>query len=108
MSAFPKVNSEGTTIGVVEHVRNITDRKTAEKKLHNSEKKLKDTIEFLPDPTWVIDCSGKVIHWNKAMENLTAIKSKDIVGKGNHEYAIPFYGERRPLLIDLVIIPDPK
>jgi len=25
-----------------------------------------------------------------------------MVGKGNYEYALPFYGERRPILIDLV------
>ncbi len=108
LSAFPIVNPEGKTIGVVEHVRNITERKKVEEKLTNSEKKLKDTIEFLPDPTWVIDSTGKVIHWNKAMERLTGIKSEEIVGKGDYEYAIPFYGERRPILIDLVINPDEK
>lgn len=106
LSAFPIVNSEGKTIGVVEHVRNITARKKVEEKLRNSEKKQKDTIEFLPDPTWVIDRIGKVIYWNKAMERLTGIKSEEIVGKGDYEYAIPFYGERRPILIDLVINPD--
>jgi hypothetical protein len=36
------------------------------------------------------------------MENLTGIEAADMVGKGNYEYALPFYGERRPILIDLV------
>jgi signal transduction histidine kinase len=27
------------------------------------------------------------------------------VGKGNYEYALPFHGERRPILIDLVLQP---
>jgi hypothetical protein len=36
------------------------------------------------------------------MENLTGIAAADMVGKGNYEYALPFYGERRPILIDLV------
>ena len=27
------------------------------------------------------------------------------MGKGDYEYAIPFYGERRPILIDLVLLP---
>jgi hypothetical protein len=43
-----------------------------------------------------------VVTWNQAMENLTGIAAEDMVGKGNYEYALPFYGERRPILIDLV------
>jgi PAS domain S-box-containing protein len=30
---------------------------------------------------------------------------EEMLGKGNYEYAIPFYGERRPMLIDLVLQP---
>ena len=29
-----------------------------------------------------------------------------MIGKGNYEYAVPFYGERRPILIDLVFKSD--
>jgi PAS domain-containing protein len=28
------------------------------------------------------------------------------VGKGDYEYTIPFYGERKPILVDLVMQPD--
>ena len=59
-------------------------------------------IDFLPDPTFVIDVQGTVIAWNKAIENLTGIQAEDIIGKGEYEYAIPFYGTRRPILIDFV------
>jgi PAS domain S-box-containing protein len=31
-----------------------------------------------------------------------------MLGKGDHEYSIPFYGERRPILIDLVFEDDEK
>ena len=50
----------------------------------------------------VIDLDGKVIAWNRAIEEMTGIRAEDILGKGDYEYAIPFYGERRPVLIDLV------
>jgi PAS domain S-box-containing protein len=50
----------------------------------------------------VIDRKGTVIAWNRAMETMTGVKSQDILGKGNHEYALPFYGERRPILIDYI------
>ncbi len=106
LSAFPIVNLSGGTIGAVEYVRNITERKKTEEKLINSEKKLKETIEFLPDPTWVINKKGEVILWNHAIERLTNIKAEDIVGKSNYEYAIPFFGKRRPVLIDLALEPD--
>ena len=36
------------------------------------------------------------------MEKLLDIKAADMIGKDNYEYALPFYGERRPVLIDLV------
>jgi len=79
-----------------------TAQKRAEEILKNSEQRLAQIINFLPDPTWVIDSDGKVVTWNQAMENLTGIASADMIGKGNYEYALPFYGERRPILIDLV------
>ncbi len=34
------------------------------------------------------------------------MKAADMVGRGNYEYALPFYAERRPILIDLVLLPD--
>jgi signal transduction histidine kinase/CheY-like chemotaxis protein len=67
---------------------------------------LTDIIGFLPDPTMVIDEASRVIAWNRAMERLTGVTAAEILGKGDYEYAIPFYGERRPILIDLVRLPD--
>lgn len=68
----------------------------------NSEAQIKKILESLPNAGFVIDAQGKVIYWNKAMENMTGIHSTDIIGKGNYEYSLPFYGERTPILIDLV------
>jgi len=84
----------------------ITDRKRMMEALKESERRLADTIDFLPDATLVIDREGKVIAWNHAMEAMLGVKAKDMLGKGNYEYAIPFYGERRPILIDLVTQPQ--
>jgi PAS domain S-box-containing protein len=66
---------------------------------------LLNILNFLPDPTMAIDLNGKIIAWNLAMESITGIKAEDILGKGNYEYALPFYNERRPILIDLVLNP---
>ena len=88
-------------------VRNITERKKAEEEVRESERRLADIINFLPDATFVIDRDGKVIAWNRAIEALTGFKAKDMLGKKNYEHALPFYGERRPILVDLVLKPDP-
>jgi PAS domain S-box-containing protein len=62
-----------------------------------------DIIEFLPDATFVIDGKSRVIAWNRAMEEMTGLEKREILGKGDYLYAIPFYGEPRPILIDLVV-----
>ncbi|MBW1767523.1 MAG: PAS domain S-box protein, partial [Deltaproteobacteria bacterium] len=93
-------------LGIITHYEGIvydnSERKLAEERLKASEQHLAQIINFLPDATMVIDMEGKVIAWNQAVENMTGIKAQDMLGKGDYEYAIPFYGERRPILIDLV------
>ena len=79
----------------------ITDRKCSEKAAQESERRMADIISFLPDATLVIDREGKLIAWNRAIEEMTGIKAKDILGRGNYEYALPFYGKRRPILVDI-------
>ncbi|RPH74804.1 tetratricopeptide repeat protein, partial [bacterium] len=81
-------------------------RRNVEQNLKASEKLLVEIINFLPDATFAIDTAGAVISWNKAMEEMTGIQAESIMGKGNHEYSLPFYGTRRPILIDLITKPD--
>ncbi len=77
-----------------------------ENELKESKKRLSDIINFLPDATFAIDKEGKVIIWNHAIEELTGVRAAEIMGKGDYEYALPFYGKRRPLIVDLVLKPD--
>ncbi len=82
--------------------RDVTERKKTEEALRQSEKRLSEIIDFLPDATFAIDNEGRIITWNRALEEMTGFSSGDMLGKGDHEYSIPFYGIRRPILIDLV------
>jgi signal transduction histidine kinase len=68
--------------------------------------RLTDIINFLPDAIWAIDTAGTVIAWNRAIEELTGVKAGSIIGKGNFEYAVPFYGCRLPILVDVAITPN--
>lgn len=87
---------------IQERDREIVERKRVEEELVNSEKQLAEIINFHPDPTFAIDMEGKITIWNRAAEEFTGCKAEDMIGKKNYEYALPFYGERRPILIDLV------
>ncbi|MEN6459754.1 MAG: PAS domain S-box protein [Syntrophomonas sp.] len=84
----------------------ITQRKHVELVLKESEQRMSDIINFLPDATFVIDEQGKVIAWNGAIEEMTGVKAADIIGRGDYQYSLPFYGVRRPIIIDLVQFAD--
>lgn len=91
---------------IIQGIYSEKRRRLAAVALFQSEHLLRNIIEFLPDATLVIDSDEQIIAWNKAMEQITGISSMDMIGKGNYEYAVPFYGKRRPLLINLIINPD--
>jgi len=103
ISAKAIIDEQGNYIGSFAMYTDITERKKAEQKIVNQQKQLMDIITYIPDPTLVIDAHGVVIAFNKAMEELTGVKAEDIIGKGNYEYALPLYGKRRPILIDLAL-----
>jgi two-component system, cell cycle sensor histidine kinase and response regulator CckA len=76
-------------------------RKSKEE-LRKNKRQLKDIIEFLPDATLAIDNDKRVIIWNRAIEEMTGVPAAEMIGKGDYAYTIPFYGEARPQLMDLV------
>lgn len=80
------------------------ERKKEEEQKKAERQKLLDIIEFLPDATFVINENKAVIAWNKALEEMTGVNKGKILGKGNYEYSIPFYGKRRPILVDLIFL----
>ena len=63
---------------------------------------LLDIVEFLPDATFVLDASKRVIAWNRAIEEMTGTQKEDILDRSDYAWAVPWYGERRPILVDLL------
>ncbi|MHC1729114.1 MAG: PAS domain S-box protein [Syntrophobacteraceae bacterium] len=88
---------------IVGVIRDITERKEAQLALQAAHQELQDIIEFLPDATLVVDREKKVIYWNRAMEEMTGVEKSSILGKSDFAYAVPFYGKKRAMLIDLVM-----
>ena len=64
-----------------------------------------DKVQY---PVFAIDCGGKVIAWNKAMEQITGTPAHEMIGKGNYAYAVALYGYARPMLIDCLFHPSPR
>ncbi len=83
--------------------RDISERKQGELALRESQRQLLDIIDFLPDATFAIDAQGRVIAWNRAVEKMTGVAKAEMLGRGDHAYAVPFYGEARPALLDMVL-----
>ncbi|MFO7558227.1 MAG: PAS domain S-box protein [Desulfobacterales bacterium] len=52
-------------------------------------------------PTFVIDRTHKVIHWNTALERLTGISAADVVGT-DRQWS-PFYAQKRPTMADFIV-----
>ncbi|MEA2035157.1 MAG: PAS domain S-box protein [Euryarchaeota archaeon] len=77
-------------------------KRQAETEIRDLERRESNILNFLPDATLAIDRSGHVIAWNKAIEEMTGVSAAEMLGKGDYEYALPFYGIRRPILIDLI------
>ncbi len=92
----------GAVAGLLGVILDITERKSAEEETKNAYQHLWDIVEFLPDATFVVDNDKRVIAWNRAIEKMTGLKKEDVIGQGDYVYAVPFYGERRPILIDLI------
>jgi PAS domain S-box-containing protein len=64
--------------------------------------RLNDIIEFLPDATVVMGNDGRVLAWNRAVEEMTGVPKQDMIGEGDYASAVPFYGERRLHLMNLL------
>ncbi len=73
--------------------------------IKESEQKMSDIINFIPDPLMVIDTNGKLMSWNKSMEELTGVKAEKAVGTDSLDYSLYFYEQRRPMLCDLILAP---
>jgi PAS domain S-box-containing protein len=92
---------DGKIVGAITTLEDITEKMTAELLLREGEQQLFNIIQGSPIPAYVIGLDHNVIYWNRALEKLSKIPARDIVGTNEHWRA--FYATERPCLSDLVI-----
>jgi len=100
-------SSEPVFVELAHKIRLAFRQRMADRCIRNHIRREAEIINFLPDATFAIDADGVVISWNRAMEDFTGVLAGDVLGKGDYEYSVAIYNERRPLLIDLVLRDDP-
>ena len=67
----------------------------------NGRQTLQSIVGSSPIPTFIIGKDHLVIYWNKALEELSGIKAKNVVGTGQQWRA--FYKTARPCMADLLV-----
>jgi PAS domain S-box-containing protein len=81
--------------------RKIAGHQKRASALEQNQERLSRIIDSIPIPTFVIDHNHRVIHYNRAMENLTGIPAEKIVGTRDQWRA--FYAAERPCLADFIL-----
>ncbi|MGB5424349.1 MAG: PAS domain S-box protein [Desulfobacterales bacterium] len=76
--AFPMIGNSGTSIGVVEYVRNVTDRKRAEAALRESEEKFRTLVEKSPLGIALIADDGHYKYINPQFSTIFGYTIEDI------------------------------
>lgn len=67
----------------------------------DGQQSLKSIIGSSPIPAFIIGKDHMIIYWNKALEELSGIKAKEVAGTNQHWRA--FYSSPRPCMADLLV-----
>lgn len=80
----------------------ITDLIAREQQIIQSQKQMGWILDHLPDPTFAIDKRRHIILWNKQMESMTGLLSKEAIGRPIDACIPDIYEYSRPVLADLI------
>jgi PAS domain S-box-containing protein len=106
VTALAKFDKSGQIEFINGIVEDITEQKQISSQLQNLRDQLADIIEFLPDPTFVVNQEHQVTAWNSAIELMTGVGKNEILGHTEFFPAFPFFDASQPVLLDLIDASD--
>lgn len=86
-------------------VLDITNQRAIEESLALMVDQLEGTVEQMGDPTFIISRERVVVAWNEAMETLTGLKKREIIGSQSYKDLIKTHVPSLPVLVDLFDLP---
>jgi len=98
---FAPIYEKGVVSGIIGIIHDITKFKQMEKAFNNQKAQMESIICGSPIPQFMIDKDHRVVYWNKALEHLRGLTSREMVGTKNHWMA--FYDYERPCMADLIV-----
>ncbi|MFO7950832.1 MAG: PAS domain S-box protein [Candidatus Fermentibacteraceae bacterium] len=81
LSAFPMRDSRGDVIGIIEHVKEISARRKAQRELERRRKFLEGVLESAPDAIVTLDDKHRIINWNRGAEELFGYTASEVRGR---------------------------
>lgn len=77
----PILDSLGNKLGSICVLKDITERKEAEKLLKKSEERFRSIAQASKDAIVISDCDAIIVYWNKAAEEIFGYTKEEILGK---------------------------
>ena len=102
VSASLVFDAAGEFLCALVSVVDITERRRTEEALQLSRGKLQETIEFMPDATFIVDRDRRVVAWNRAMESLSGIGREEVMSTRDYGRAFARFDGVFPVLVDLL------
>lgn len=77
----PMFSENGTILGGVGIIEDISERQNAEEKLRSSEERLRVLFESAPDAYFLVDLEGNFVDGNRAAEEISGYRIAELKGK---------------------------
>jgi len=91
---YPVFGSDGTAIGAVEIVTDITERKRSEEALRQSEERYRNIIESMDDGYFENDLQGNFTFVNETMSRIYGYSREELLRLNHRDYTTPAEAER--------------
>jgi len=102
LSSFPLKDTNGNISGIIEYVRDVTERKKLEEELKETREHFQTLFNAMVDPVVIIDSKGKFLEITDKVEEITGFKREELLGKNFLKTKIVTGKSKRTLLKSLI------